>query len=123
MITPEIGRKHAQHAFRIEPVRFSPSGAAVDENAGGFKNMADDTMCRQQTMQPEAVTSRLEAADNVYRRVEPREQHGSCRDEIRASKAAGVATFDSDADVASPTLARGRRRASVDCTEFDSKEG
>ena len=47
VITPEIGRKHAQHALRIEPVRFSPSGAAVDKNAGGFKNMADDTMCRQ----------------------------------------------------------------------------
>src|SRR5258705_8800495 len=58
VITPEIGRKHAQHALRIEPVRFSPSGAAVDENAGGFKNMADDTMCRQQTVQPEAVPSR-----------------------------------------------------------------
>jgi hypothetical protein len=31
--------------------------------------MADDTMCRQQTVQPEAVTSRLKAADNAYRRA------------------------------------------------------
>ncbi len=71
VITPEIGRKHAQHALCVEPVCFGPSGAAIDENAGGFKNMADDTMCRQQTVQPEAVTSRLKAADNAYRRVEP----------------------------------------------------
>lgn len=76
MITPEIGRKHAQHALRIEAVRFSPSGAAVDENACGFKNMADDAMCRQQTVQPEAVTSRLKAADNAYRRVEPASSTG-----------------------------------------------
>jgi hypothetical protein len=69
LITPEIGRKHAQHTLRIEPVRFSPSGAAVDENAGGFKNMADDTMPHQQTVQPEAVTSRFKAADNAYRRI------------------------------------------------------
>ena len=40
-----------EHALRIEPVRFGPSGAAVDENAGGFKNMAGDTMGRQQTVQ------------------------------------------------------------------------
>ena len=71
MITPEIGRKHAQHALCIEPVGFGPSGAAVDENAGGLKNITDDTMCRQQTVQPEAVTSRLKAADNAHRRAEP----------------------------------------------------
>ena len=67
VITPEIGRKHAQHALCIEPVGFGPSGAAVDENAGGLKNITDDTMCRQQTVQPEAVTSGLKAADNAAR--------------------------------------------------------
>src|SRR5258707_5520572 len=76
MITPEIGRKHAQHALRIEPVRLGPSGSAVDEKAGGVENMADDTMCRPPTMQPEAVTSRLKAADNGYCRVEPASSTG-----------------------------------------------
>ncbi|SRR5216683_5618887 len=93
VITPEIGRKHAQHALRIEPVRFSPSGAAVDENAGGFKNMADDTMCRQQTVQPEAVTSRLKAADNAYRRVEPASSTGPQRRD-QSQQGGRVATID-----------------------------
>jgi hypothetical protein len=92
-ITPEIGRKHAQHAFRIEPVRFSPSGAAVDENAGGFKNMAGDAMCRQQTVQPEAVTSRLKAADNAYRRVEPASRTDPQRRD-QSQQGGRVATID-----------------------------
>jgi hypothetical protein len=108
VITAEIGRKPAQHALRIESVRFGPSGAAVDENAGGFKNMADDTMCRQQTVQPEAVTSRLKAADNAYRRVEPASSTGPQRRD-QSQQVGRVATIESDADVASPTLARGRR--------------
>jgi len=93
VITPEIGRKHAQHAVRIEPVRFSPSGAAVDENAGGFKNMVDDTMCRQQTVQPEAVTSRLKAADNAYRRFEPASSTGPLRRD-QSQQGGRVATID-----------------------------
>jgi hypothetical protein len=42
--------------------------------------MAGYTMCRQQTVQPEAVTSRLKAADDAYlRRVEPASDTGSQR--------------------------------------------
>src|SRR6476620_11036950 len=93
MITPEIGRKHAQHALRIEPVRLGPSGSAVDENAGGFKNMANDTMCRQQTVQPEAVTSRLKAADNAYRRVETASSTGLQR-RNPSQQGGRVATID-----------------------------
>jgi hypothetical protein len=83
VITPEIGRKHPQHALRIEPVRFGPSSTAVDENAGGFKNMAGDTMRRQQAVQAEAVTSRLKTADNAYRRVEPASSTGPQRRDPR----------------------------------------
>jgi hypothetical protein len=37
-------------------------------------------MCRQQTVQPEAVTSRLKAADDAYlRRVEPASNTGPQR--------------------------------------------
>src|SRR6478736_5569427 len=87
MITPEIGRKHAQHALRIEPVRLGPSGSAVDENAGGFKNMANDTMCRQQTVQPEAVTSASKQQTTFIAASSPRAAR-ACRVEIRANKAA-----------------------------------
>ena len=42
--------------------------------------MAGDAMCRQQTVQPEAVTSRLKAADDAYlRRVEPASDAGPQR--------------------------------------------
>ena len=93
MITPEIGRKHAQHALRIEPVRLGPSGAAVDENAGGFKNMANDTMCRQQTVQPEAVTSRLKAQQRLSSR-RAREQHGPAETRSEHEQGGRVATID-----------------------------
>jgi hypothetical protein len=33
--------------------------------------MVGDTMCRQQSVQPEAVTSRFKAADDSSRRAEP----------------------------------------------------
>src|ERR1019366_5000587 len=121
VITPEIGRKHAQHALRIEPVRFGPSGAAVDENAGGFKNMAGDTMCRQQTVQPEAVTSRLKAADDAYlRRVEPASNTGPQRRD-QSQQGGRVAAIDSmQMWLLRPWHAGGDEPRC--CTEFDSKE-
>src|SRR6476660_3418262 len=61
--------------------------------AGGCKNMADDTMCRQQTVQPEAVTSRLKAADNGYRRVEPASSTGLQRRD-QSQQGGRVATID-----------------------------
>ena len=89
VITPEIGHKHAQHALRIEPVRFSPSGAAVDENAGGFMNgRLNDTMCRQQTVQPEAVTSRSSKQQTTPIVMSSPRAARACRDEIRVNKAA-----------------------------------
>src|SRR5665811_723545 len=99
---------------------FAPSGAAVDENAGGFKNMADDTMCRQQTVQPEAVTSRLKAADNAYRRVEPASNTGPPRRD-QSQQGGRVAAIDPmQMWLLQPWHAGGDEPRC--CTEFDSKE-
>jgi len=90
-----------------------PSGAAVDENAGGLKNITDDTMCRQQTVQPEAVTSRLKAADNAHRRAEPASISTRLQRRDQSQQGGCIATIDPRPDVACPTLARARRRATL----------
>lgn len=49
-IPVKVGRQHAQHAFRIEPVGLGPTGTPIDENAGWLKDMIDDTLCGQQSV-------------------------------------------------------------------------
>src|SRR5437764_1029863 len=71
---------------RGEPVRFWPVGRGVDE-AGRLEHVVRDTMCRQQSAQPGAVTARLKTADNANRRVDPGATW-SRSNEIRAGKAA-----------------------------------
>src|ERR1700682_3770800 len=66
-ITAQISHQDAQHALRIEAIRLGPARPAVDEDAGGLKHIAGNTMFSQQPMQPEAVASRLKAADNSDR--------------------------------------------------------
>jgi hypothetical protein len=61
-ITPEVSRKHTQHALRIEPVCLGATRAAVDEDAGRLEHVAGNAVCGQQPVQPETVTSRLKAA-------------------------------------------------------------
>jgi hypothetical protein len=78
-ITPKIGREHAQHAYGIEPVRLGPSGAAIDEDAGRLEHIVGDTMRRQQTVQPEPITSCLKTAHNTNRGVEPASNTGAQR--------------------------------------------
>ena len=46
---------------------FGSAGTAVDEDAGRLEYVTDDIMRRQQPVQPQAVTSRLEAADDPDR--------------------------------------------------------
>lgn len=96
---PRDRRKHAQHALRIEPVRLGPSGSAVD--AGWFKNMANDTICRQQTVQPEAVTRQRLSSRRA------REQHGPAGTRSEPTRRP-CRHHRSDADVTSPTRARER---------------
>ena len=76
-ITPEISREHAQHPYRIEPVRLGSSGTAVDEDAGGLEYIVGDAMRCKQTVQPEPVTTGLKAADNLNRSVEPASNTGA----------------------------------------------
>ena len=76
-ITPEISREHAQHPYRIEPVRLGSSGAAVDEDAGGLEYIVGDAMRCKQTVQPEPVTTGFKAADNPNRSVEPASNMGA----------------------------------------------
>src|SRR5262249_34821674 len=78
-ITPKIGREHAQHAYGIEPVRLGSSGAAIDEDASRLEHIVGDTIRRQQTVQPEPITSCLKAAHNTNRGVEPASNTGAQR--------------------------------------------
>src|SRR5262249_17303307 len=75
--TPEINREHAQHPYRIEPVRLGSSSTAVDEDAGGLEYIVGDAMRCKQTVQPEPVTTGLKAADNPKRSLEPASQLGA----------------------------------------------
>jgi hypothetical protein len=65
--------------YGIELVRLGSSGAAVDEDAGRLQHIVGHTMRRQQTVQPEPVTSGLKAAHNANRGVEPASNTGAQR--------------------------------------------
>lgn len=70
-ITMKVCRQHAQHAFRVEPVGFCPTGPTIDKNAGRFEHMVGDTVRDQEPMEPEAVTAGFEAAVKCRRRARP----------------------------------------------------
>ena len=57
-------------------------GAAIDEDAGRLEHIVGDTMRRQQTVQPEPITSCLKTAHNTNRGVEPASNTGAQRREV-----------------------------------------
>lgn len=70
-VAQKVCRQYAQHAFRVAPIGFRPTGAPIDENAGRLEHMVGDAVRGQEPMEPEAVTPGLEAAMKRRRRICP----------------------------------------------------
>src|SRR6516162_2035853 len=66
-VTPKISHQHAQHALSVEPVSLGTTCPAIDQDAGGFKDIAAHATRGQQTMQPKAVSARFEATGDLTR--------------------------------------------------------